>query len=109
MVTKPQNWGKDDVSKFIDIASDNGYITYQNFPDYYHKLVLIDSIYREINKYMANSKNIVTNLLFMKAHSAFLAGARLAVSCQVTECYPIIRTIIENSLYGLMINKDQEL
>ena len=105
---RPTGWGDDNFSEFMITAEENGYATFQKAKSYYDKLSAIHDIFKKAVDTMHNSANWFELLFFVKAHSAFLAASRLGLATQVTEASPLIRSIIENSLYGFFLHKHQE-
>lgn len=105
---RPAGWGDDSFSKFMTTAEENGYATFQNAKSYYDKLSTIHDIFKKAVDAMHNSANWFELLFFIKAHSAFLAASRLGLATQVTEASPLIRSVIENSLYGFFLHKHPE-
>lgn len=105
---RPLGWGSDSLSSFMIMAEENGYATFQNAKPYYEKLSKIHDIFKKAIDAMYNSSSWFELLLFIKAHSAFLAASRLGIATQVVEASPLIRVIIENSLYGFFLHKHPE-
>ena len=105
---RPAGWGNDSFSEFMIMAEENGYATFQNGKPHYKKLSEIHDIFRKAIDAMHNSANWFELLFFIKAHSVFLAASRLGLATQVAETSPLIRSIIENTLYGFYLHKHPE-
>ncbi len=111
MVTSevPSGWGEDELSKFIDTAQENTYATFQRGPDSYRRLSDIDATFREAVSCLNKYPEPVVPPLFVRSHGCFLGGARLALSTQVYEANPVLRSCLEAALYGLLVAKKPEL
>lgn len=105
---RPVGWGNNSFSEFMIAAEENGYATFQKEKAYYDKLSTCHNIFNKAIDSMHNSEYWFELLFFIKAHSAFMAASRLGLATQVTEASPIIRSIIENSLYGYFLHKHPE-
>ncbi len=97
----PQQWGKDPLSQFIDDACHNTYATFANLKPEFTRLKAIHSTFQRMVENLLNTPDWFAGFFLMRAHSAYLAGARLSLSGQVTEAYMVLRGCLENSLYGL--------
>ena len=53
-----------------------------------------------------NPHLVLTRFLMARAHSAWLAATRLALSTQTVEAYPLLRAVIENAWYALHLAHD---
>lgn len=107
-IQRPSGWGDDSLSTFMIMAEENGYATFQNEKVYYDKLSQIYATFEKAIDVMHDSSNWFELLLFIKARGAFLAASRLGMATQVAETSPLIRAVIENSLYGFFLHKHPE-
>ena len=105
----PPEWGKDAITKFLEIAKENSYATYVHEHAFFKRLVEIEDIFHEAIECMENSSEWFALLFFIKANSAFLAATRLALATQVPETYMVLRGVLENAVYGWYICKNKEL
>ena len=105
----PQSWGEDHVTKYIDGAIDNilATVTRTKHPAY-PTIVEIDDVFKTMVDGLINTESIYEAVLLMRAHSAFLAGNTLAMGRQATESFMVIRGVLENALYALHINKNND-
>jgi len=62
-----------------------------------------------VEKDWTNPGNILTPLLFIRAHAAYRAGCEHAVAGQATEAFPEMRICLENAAYALHIHKNPSL
>ena len=102
----PPNWGHDEISKLIDIARVNEYATFANFKGEVNRLVDIDLSYRKVIDGLNHAKDWFAGFFVLRAHSNFFAGCRLCWSGQIPECYAILRSSLENALYGLYLARN---
>ncbi len=105
----PPGWGKDDLSSFIDEAGKNTFATFVRGPESFDWLVDIDSTFRKAASYLNKLKDMLVPMFLLRSHSCFLAGVRLALSTQVYEVNPVIRSGLEAALYGLLVAKKPDL
>ena len=104
----PPKWGEDPLSQFIKDAWHNTYATFVNLKPEFLRLMAIHSAYQKIIQNLINTPEWFAGFFLMRAHSAYLAGARLSLSGQVNEAYMVLRGCIENSLYGLHISDNPD-
>ena len=83
----PPNWGSDEVTRFFDTARGNQYATFANLHGEFQRLIAIDRAYRKLVDNLNHSKDWFAAFFVLRAHSNFLAGARLATSGQLSEAY----------------------
>jgi len=107
-IPQPPDWGKDELSSFLVMAEKNTYATFHNAKPHCKKLKEINDIFNESIDCMKNSLCWFEFLFFIKAHGAFLGATRLGVATQVADAMPMIRSIIEFSLYGFFIHNNSE-
>jgi hypothetical protein len=106
--TPPPYWNTDEISKFIDSARGNEYATYANLKDEIHHQIDIDIAYRKAIESLNHTKEWFAGFFLLRAHSNFLAACRLSWSGQIPESYAILRSCLENSLYGLYLARNPE-
>jgi hypothetical protein len=68
----------------------------------------IDFIYRKAIGGVTHSSEWFAGLFLLRAHSNYLAACRLCWSVQIPETYAILRSCLENALYGLYLAKHPE-
>jgi hypothetical protein len=105
----PRNWGKDEVSYFLEIAQRNAFGSFVQLQAPFAKLIAIDAFYRQLIDNLNRSPDWFAALFVLRTHSSFLAAVRLAVSGQLPETYMILRGTLENALYGFYISIRPEL
>ena len=96
----PPNWGKDQVSKFFEIAEKNSQATFIKMSPDYQRIVFFDELFRLGIDCASHSKYWFQNFFFLKSHSAYLGAARFATSTQNSELPMVLRGTLEWSLYG---------
>jgi len=106
--TPPPNWSTDEVSKFIEASRVNKFATYANLKDEVHRLLDIDISYRKAIEGLNHSKEWFAGFFLLRAHSNFLAACRLSWSGQIPESYALLRSCLENALYGLYLARNPE-
>ena len=99
----PINWEADEVTRFFDVARTNEYATFSNFQPEVIRFLDIDKQYRKVVDALNFSKDWFAGFFVLRAHSNLLAAARLAWSGQIPECYALLRSCMENALYGLYL------
>lgn len=104
----PPQWGKDPLSQFIKDAWYNTYATFGNLKPEFTRLTAIHRAFQKIIDNLLNTPEWFAGFFLMRAHSAYLAGARLSLSGQVNEAYIVLRGCLENSLYGLHISNNPD-
>jgi len=102
----PANWGGDEISKLFDVAKGNEYATFANFQDEIRRLIDIDTSYRKAIDALNHSRDWFAGFFVLRAHSNFLAACRMGWSGQIPECYALLRSCLENALYGLYLARN---
>ena len=107
----PQGWGDDALSKHMGFAISNAHATFASIKPQYESLACVDLIFLTICSSFENDNELLTMqalwpVAFMaRAHSGYRAACQLAMSGQITESIPVLRTCFEYSLYALHISK----
>ena len=99
----PRNWGIDEITNFFDFARNNEYSSFSNLQSEINRLVDIDLAYRKIIGGLNHSKEWFSVLFILRSHSNYLAACRMSLSGQIPECYALLRSCLENSLYGIYL------
>lgn len=102
-------WGNDHLSSLFQAAEDNDRITSLNFPHIYRLLQRIDAAFIRIGEAVEKDSReelLVPRILIARTLPSFFASIRLAMSGQVPESYPVLRSGIEQAWYALHIAKD---
>ena len=108
-VLKPKDFGKDNLSNFLDIAQNNTYATFINKSVEFQKLLDLDGIFRKLIKNISQQDDAVLGLLLMRCHSSYLNAIRTLLSGAVVETFILLRSVLESSLYGLHIDSNDDL
>ena len=92
---EPTGWGTDDLSAFIRQAYRNRLATYVNKKVEYDRLKRIDWCFATVAKDWLNPPDLISPLLFLRAHATFRAACEAAFSGQSGELYPMLRACLE--------------
>jgi hypothetical protein len=106
---KPPDWDNDPLSVFFKDAEYNDRVTALNFPkvfDLLNRVHILLKRFEEAIEKDSRQEYLIARFLMVRAHSSFLAAIRLAMSGQVSEAFPILRSAIESTWYALHIAKD---
>ena len=104
----PLGWERNEISKFLDAARTNEFATFANKVEEVARLSDIDLIYRKAIDGVTHSPEWFAGLFLLRAHSNYLAACRLCWSVQIPESYALLRSCLENALYGLYLAKHPE-
>ncbi len=102
----PPEWAHDEITTFFDVARNNKYATFANFQDEIRRTIDIDTAYRKVIDGLNHAKDWFVGFFILRAHSNFLAACGLCWSGQIPECYAILRSCLENALYGLYLARN---
>jgi hypothetical protein len=102
--TGPPGWGEDEITRFLATAHSNTLTTFAHQPEFYAHVGAIDAIYRELAGLFRSGEDWLPGVFFLRVHAGLLGGIRLAVSGQVSETYPLLRSALESALYALYIH-----
>lgn len=106
----PPRWGDDELSSFMATAFGNTLATFVRKRPEFDLLIRTDAIFHKIaDGSLNNPSNFLAALLFPRAHSAYRAACRLAVSGQIPETSVLLRSCIEYALYALHVEKNLPL
>lgn len=105
---EPPGWGGDLLTEFLDAARDNGYAAFVHLRSEYDLLSRLDALFRKAVEHLGNSPDWLPLLFLLRSHSAYLGAARLGLSGQLAESYPVLRAALESALYGLLIARHPE-
>jgi len=102
-IPPPPGWEDDDLAKFMDTARNNAYATFANLRLEYGRLSGIDAVFRKLIDNLHHTGQWFVGFFVLRAHSTFLGAAALAISGQIPEAYVLLRSCLENCLYGFHI------
>jgi hypothetical protein len=102
---KKEGWGKDKLTKEIEIAFCNIGVAFINLKPYFQLLEKAFEIFDDACKSLTFSMldSLIANSLFGRAAGCFLGAVRLSCSGQLTETWVLLRACLENSLYAFYI------
>ncbi len=106
---KPPDWGNGPLSAFFRDAEYNARVIALRFQDVYDLLGQVHTLFQKFEEAIEKDNRaelLVARLLMVRSHSSFLAGIRLAMSGQVSESFPVLRSVVESTWYALHIAKD---
>lgn len=104
----PPGWTDDDLTFFIQLATNNIIATFHNKKTEFEILKNIDNFFQTIIDNLLNTTEFLSALLLLRAHSAYRGACRMSLSGQVAEAFVLLRSCIEYSLYALHINRNPE-
>ncbi|MBM5571307.1 MULTISPECIES: hypothetical protein [Deefgea] len=104
----PPNWDREEISKFFDEARLNEFATFAHLTDDVARLLDIDRAYRVAISGLNHSQNWFSAFFVIRAHSNFLAACRMSWSGQIPESYALLRSCLENALYGLYLARNPD-
>jgi hypothetical protein len=102
----PANWSRDEISNLFDVARGNEYATFANLKGEVNRLIDLDTSYRKVIEGLNHSKEWFVGFFVLRTHSNFLAACRMGWSGQIPECYALLRSCLENALYGLYLARN---
>lgn len=102
----PPNWSSNEITRFLDASRTNEFATFANLPREVGRLIEIDRAFRQTIRAFDNSKNWFPGLFILRTHSNLLGACRLTWSGQLPESYALLRSALENALYGLYLSKN---
>ena len=106
---KPPDWDNDPLSAFFRDAEYNNRVIALRFQDVYELLGQAHALFQqseEVTRKADGIERFFARVLMVRSHSSFLAGIRLAMSGQVSESFPVLRSLVESTWYALHIAKD---
>src|SRR4029077_18562151 len=97
-------------ANFIEDAHHNAKATSVNFPAEYKLLSDIDKLFCEVISRLGQSSELLPGFFVFRAHSSFRGAAGFCLAGQVAEAYMLLRSCLENALYGLYVagNEDRQ-
>ncbi len=105
----PPNWADDSLTGFIEQAFGNTLATFVNKPAEFELLCRLDQAFFRIASNLHEPQDLIAALFLMRSHSAYRAACRMAMSGQITESFPVLRSYLESSLYAIHINQNPDL
>lgn len=94
------------LEHFFTVQDENLAITRKLQKPLYDRVIAIDTLFAKVATSLDRSPEILSALFLFRAHSAFRGAARLGLSAQVIECYPLLRSVLEAAVYGLVVSRD---
>jgi hypothetical protein len=102
----PPGWGTDELTKFIDGSLQNCYASFHNKKPEYERLLGIDRVFATLIASCVYGEEWFVAFFLIRAHSCFRAAVQLAIGGQVPESYPLMRSCLENALYGFYLSRN---
>lgn len=102
----PASWGDDEISKFLNAVRNNEYATFANYQGEIRRLIDLDVWYRKAIDGLNHSNDWFAGFFLLRGHSNLLAACRMGWSGQIPECYAMLRSCLENALYGLYLARN---
>ncbi len=104
----PPGWGNDRLSEFIETARHNTFATFHNLKTQYNLLKDVNQLFWGIVDNLLNTPDWFPAFFLLRSHSSYLGAVRLCLSGQVPETFLVLRSCLENALYGLYINRNPQ-
>jgi hypothetical protein len=104
----PKDWGKDELTTYINDARHNLFATYANL-GIFRRFQHIDKVYRTIIENISNTKDWFPVFFLLRTHASYLTAVQLSASGQIPEAYMVLRGCLENAFYGFNIYKNPSL
>ena len=104
----PPAWGSDALTSFLDLVRHQQFATYVNFRPYFDKILEVDVAFVSLNTNLVDPEDLVGPFFLLQAHAAYRASASLAMSTQSASAFAAMRQCLEQSLYGLYVNRHPE-
>jgi hypothetical protein len=105
----PPYWGDDTLSEFVATSFANTLATFVRRKTEFELLRRIDKCFVSIIDCISNPSDFLGAVLLIRSHSAFRGAVRMAISGQVPDAFPLLRTCLEYALYALHINRNPGL
>ena len=106
----PPNWGKDQLTSFLEHAYSHCWATFNQKQPQIQKLICVDACFLRNGQGWINPKqNMLACAMFFRCHAAFRAMCRLAMSGQIAETAPTGRVALEFAAAALRIHKNEDL
>jgi hypothetical protein len=105
----PPYWGDDTLSEFVAASFANTLATFVRRKGEFKLLQRIDKCFVSIIDGISNPSDFLGAVLLIRSHSAYRGAVRLAISGQVPDTFPLLRTCLEYALYALHINRNPGL
>jgi hypothetical protein len=103
MASKPPDWSRDPLSRFLDDARHNTVAAFKHCKPQFQRLSDIDAVYRLMLENLGQSQEFVSGFFLIRTHCSYLGATRLALSGQLAEAYMVLRGCLESALYGLYV------
>jgi len=105
---QPDGWNNNEISNFFDNARINKYATFANLKDDIQRLTEIDTLFRTVIDGLNHSHDWFAGFFIIRAHSNYLASCQLSWGGQIPESYALLRSCLENALYGLYLARNPD-
>lgn len=105
---QPPDWGTDSFSRYLRDAEFNDRAAAANYPNVFALLQWVHTAFETAEAVFEKDgpAMLVPRFLFVRSHSAYLAGCRLGMSGQFSEAHAVLRVGVEHAWYALHIAKD---
>jgi hypothetical protein len=105
---QPRGWSSDRLSQFVDLCHQNTFAPFARLGLEYNHLKKMNELFNYLVDRLNNSRDWFPAFFVLCAHSAYLGGARMAVSGQVVDAHMVLRGCLEAGLYGLYLSRNHE-
>ena len=104
----PPDWGRDDLTSYLDAVRANQFATYHNKRIVVQDLIRVDRLLADALHDWQDPGPIVPAMLFYRSHAAFRAGAGSALAGQTAEAPCLLRLCLECAGYAAVIGNEHE-
>ncbi|MBF6989421.1 hypothetical protein [Cupriavidus sp. IK-TO18] len=110
-IPTPPHWGRDNLSEFATKAFSNEMATFVQETAWYSLLVSLDATLKEcagqvMREVVVAQDEPIGRLLFLQAHSQYIATARSAAAGHCAAVFPVGRAAVEAACYAWHIIAD---
>lgn len=101
----PPGWGSDALTSFLDLVRHQQFATYVNLRPQFDKILEVDNAFVALSTNVVDPEDLVGPFFSLQAHAAYRASVSLAMSTQSSPAFTVMRHCLEQSLYGLYVNR----
>ena len=106
----PPLWGNDKLTAFLDTCREHQFATFVNRKPHVSNIVAIDQCFDVVIADIGKMWGETSLFAFlMRSHSAYRASANCALAGQLAELQPLLRLMLEQAGYAILINHKPKL
>jgi len=104
-MSTPPNWAADLLTAYLDLTRQQQFATFVNFPTHFKKILDVDAVFVRFFDGLVDPESPSAAFFMLQTHAAYRAAAELSMSTQAAPAFAVMRQCLENSLYGLHIDR----